>query len=129
MKPPGELVELIRKRLLPIVGGGAGVWSFVHIEDAAKATVDAVERGPRGIYHVVDDEPALVREWLPVAAEALDAKPPWRLPRWLGRLVAGEAAVVMMTEARGASNAKARRELGWRPRYPSWRRGFVEGLG
>jgi nucleoside-diphosphate-sugar epimerase len=128
VKPPGELVELIRRRMLPIVEGGAGVWSFVHIQDAAKATADAVERGPRGIYHVVDDEPALVREWLPAAAEALDAKPPWRLPRWLGRLVAGEAAAVMMTEARGASNAKARRELGWRPRYPSWRQGFVEGL-
>jgi nucleoside-diphosphate-sugar epimerase len=129
VKPPGELVELIRKRMFPIVGGGAGVWSFIHIEDAAVATVDAVERGAPGIYHVVDDEPAPVGEWLPVAAEALGAKRPWRLPHWLGRLAAGEAAAVMLTEARGASNAKAKRELGWRPRYPSWRQGFVEGLG
>jgi len=129
VRPPGELVGLIRKRMFPIVGGGAGVWSFVHIEDAAKATVDAVERGARGTYHVVDDEPAPVREWLPVAAEVLGAKRPWRLPRWLGRLAAGEAAAVMMTEARGASNAKAKRELGWQPRYPSWRQGFVKGLG
>jgi nucleoside-diphosphate-sugar epimerase len=129
VKPPGELAELIRKRMLPIVGSGGGVWSFVHIEDAATATVEAVEHGAPGIYHAVDDEPAPVREWLPVAADAVGAKRPLRLPRWLGRLVAGEAATVMMTEARGASNAKAKRELGWRPRYPSWRRGFVAGLG
>ncbi len=129
VKPPGELVELIRGRRFPIVGGGGGVWSFVHIEDAAAATADAVERGAPGIYHIVDDDPAPVREWLPVAAQALGAKRPWRLPRWLGRLAAGEAAAVVMTEARGASNAKAKRELGWRPRHPSWRQGFVEGLG
>jgi len=129
VNPPGEIVELIRRRRFPIVGSGAGVWSFVHIEDAATATVDAVERGARGIYHVVDDDPAPVREWLPVAAAALGAKPPRRLPRWLGRLAAGEVAAMMLTEARGASNAKARRELGWRPRYPSWRQGFTEGLG
>jgi 2-alkyl-3-oxoalkanoate reductase len=126
--PPAPLVEMIRKRMFPIVGGGAGVWSMVHIEDAAAATADAVERGAPGIYHIVDDEPAPVAEWLPVAAAALGAKPPWRLPRWLGRLAAGDAAVMAMTEARGASNAKARRELGWRLRYPSWRQGFATGL-
>jgi nucleoside-diphosphate-sugar epimerase len=127
--PPGELVKLIRKRQFPIVGNGAGVWSFVHIEDAATATADAVERGAPGIYHIVDDEPAPVREWLPVAARAFGAKPPRRVPRWLGRLAAGELAAVIMTEGRGASNAKAKRELGWRPRYASWRRGLVEGSG
>jgi nucleoside-diphosphate-sugar epimerase len=129
VNPPGALVEPIRKRRFPIVGNGAGVWSFVHIEDAAAATVDAVERGAPGVYHVVDDDPAPLAEWLPAAARAVGAKPPLRLPRWLGRLAAGEVAAVMLTEARGASNAKAERELGWRPRYPSWRQGFVEGLG
>jgi nucleoside-diphosphate-sugar epimerase len=111
-----------------VVGDGGGVWSFVHIEDAAAATVAAVERGSGGIYNVVDDEPAPVREWLPALAQALGAKPPWHLPRWLGRLAAGEAATVMMTESRGASNAKAKRELGWRLHYPSWRQGFEKGL-
>lgn len=129
VSPPGSVVEMIRKRKFPVVGDGAGVWSFVHIEDAAAATADAVERGAPGIYNVVDDEPAPVREWLPVAAEALGAKRPRRLPRWLGRLAAGELGAVMMTEIRGASNAKAKRELGWEPRYASWRRGFAEGLG
>jgi nucleoside-diphosphate-sugar epimerase len=129
LNPEGELVRMIRGRRFPIVGSGSGVWSFVHIEDAATATVAAVERGSRGVYNVVDDEPAPVREWLPAAAEALGARSPMRLPRWLGRLAAGEAAVVMMNEVRGASNAKARRELGWEPRYPSWRLGFAEGLG
>ncbi len=129
VKPPGDFVELIRKRRLPIVGGGGGVWSFIHIEDAAGATLNAVEGGTTGIYQVTDDEPAAVRDWLPEAALALGAKRPLRLPRWLGRLAAGEAGVVLMTEARGASNAKAKRELDWRPRYPSWRQGFVEGLG
>ena len=120
-----EQVELIRKRKFPIVGDGAGVWSFVHIEDAADATVAAIERGRRGIYNVVDDDPAPVAEWLPAVAEAVGAKPPRRVPRWLGRLLAGEAATVMMTEVRGASNAKAKRELEWRPRYPSLRDGFA----
>jgi 2-alkyl-3-oxoalkanoate reductase len=106
------------------------LWSFVHIEDAAAATAAAVEHGQPGIYNIVDDEPAPVREWLPVLATALGAKSPRRVPRWLVRLAAGEAAVVMMTDMNGgASNAKAKRELGWQPRYPSWRLGFAQGLG
>ena len=123
------LAAPIRKRRFPIVGDGGGVWSHVHIEDAAAATAIAVERGESGVYYVVDDEPAPVREWLPVLASTLGAKPPRRVPRWLGRLAAGETATLMMTEARGASNAKAKRELGWRPRYASWRQGFAQGLG
>jgi nucleoside-diphosphate-sugar epimerase len=119
----------VRKRRFPIVGDGGGVWSHVHIDDAAAATVAAVERGRPGIYNVVDDEPAPVREWLPVLASALGAKPPRRIPRWLARLAAGEAATLMMTDVRGASNAKAKRELGWQPRYASWRQGFAQGLG
>ncbi len=122
----GELFEMIRKRKFPLVGNGAGVWSFIHIEDAADATLAALERGRRGIYNIVDDEPAPVAEWLPAAAAALGAKPPRRVPRWLGRLLAGEGATVMMTDVRGASNAKARRELGWRPSRASWRQGFAE---
>ena len=114
-------LEMIRRRRLPVIGDGAGVWSFVHVADAAEATVLATERGRRGVYHVVDDEPARVGDWLPAIAARLDAKPPWRVPRWLGRLVAGEAATVMMTEIRGASNARTKRELGWEPRHPSWR--------
>ncbi len=119
----------VRKRRFPIVGDGGGVWSHVHIDDAAAATVAAVDHGQPGIYNIVDDEPAPVREWLPVLASALDAKPPRRIPRWLGRLAAGEMATLMMTDARGASNAKAKRELGWQPRYASWRQGFAQGLG
>jgi nucleoside-diphosphate-sugar epimerase len=119
----------IRKRRFPIVGDGGGVFSQIHIDDAAAATAIAVEHGQPGIYNIVDDEPAPVREWLPVLASALDAKPPRRIPRWLGRLAAGEAATLTMTEVKGASNAKAKRELGWQPRYPSWRQGFVQGLG
>lgn len=119
----------IRKRQFPIVGDGGGVFSHVHIDDAATATTVAVERGRPGIYNVVDDEPAPVREWLPVLASALDAKPPRRVPRWLGRLAAGEVATVMMTDVRGASNEKAKREFGWQPRYASWRQGFAHGLG
>jgi nucleoside-diphosphate-sugar epimerase len=119
----------IRKRRFPIVGDGGGVWSLIHIDDAAAATAIAVERGPSGVYNVVDDEPAPVREWLPVLASALDAKPPRRVPRWLGRLAAGETATVMMTAVRGASNEKAKRELGWTPHYASWRQGFAQGLG
>jgi nucleoside-diphosphate-sugar epimerase len=122
----GEQVELIRKRKFPLVGDGAGVWSFVHIEDAAEATVAATERGRRGIYNIVDDDPAAVAEWLPVLASAFHAPPPRHVPRWLGRLLAGEAAAVMMTEVRGASNEKAKRELGWQPKHPSWREGFAE---
>jgi nucleoside-diphosphate-sugar epimerase len=125
VRPEGEHVALIRQRKFPVVGSGAGVWSFIHIEDAATATVAAIERGERGIYNVVDDEPAPVSVWLPAAARAFGAKPPRRLPRWLGRIAAGEAATVMMTEVRGASNEKAKRELGWSPRYSTWREGFA----
>jgi nucleoside-diphosphate-sugar epimerase len=123
------MVEPVRKRLFPIVGGGGGVTSFIHLDDAAAATVMALEHDRPAIYNVVDDEPAPAREWLPVLATALGAKPPRRVPRWLARLVAGEAAVMMGTESRGASNAKAKRELGWRLRYPSWREGFVATYG
>ncbi len=119
----------IRKRRFPIVGDGGGVWSHIHVQDAAAATAVALERGQPGIYNIVDDEPALVRDWLPVLANALDAKPPRRIPRWLGRLAAGETATLMMTDVRGASNEKAKRELGWQPRYASWRQGFAQGLG
>jgi nucleoside-diphosphate-sugar epimerase len=125
--PGSAQVEAIRKRRLPIIGDARGVWSFIHIEDAAEATVAAVERGRRGIYNVVDDDPVTAAEWLPAVAEALGAKPPRRVPRWLGRLLGGEAVAVMMTEVRGASNAKAKRELGWAPRHPSLRRAFAEG--
>jgi len=122
----GDQVAEIRKRRFPVVGGGGGVWSFVHIEDAADATLAAVQRGRAGIYNIVDDDPAEVAQWLPALASALGAKPPHRVPRSLGRLLAGEPATVMMTEVRGASNAKAKRELGWQPSHPSWRNGFSE---
>jgi len=124
-----QMAGPIRKRRFPIVGDGGGVWSFIHIDDAAAATVAAVEHGRPGVYYVVDDEPAPVRASLPMLASVLGAKPPRRIPRWLGRLVAGETATLMMTEVRGASNAKAKHELGWQPRYPSWRQGFAQGLG
>jgi nucleoside-diphosphate-sugar epimerase len=123
--PPGEVVEMIRRRRFPLIGDGAGVWSLVHVEDAAAATVKAIERAEPGIYNVVDNHPAPVSEWLPGIAAAVGAKPPRRLPRALGRLLAGEAATLMMTESRAASNAKAKRELGWQPRYASWREGFA----
>ena len=129
LAPDAVMAAPIRKRRFPIVGDGGGVWSHVHIEDAAAATAAAVEHGQPGIYNIVDDEPAPVREWLPVLASALDAKPPRRVPRWLARLAAGEMATLMMTEVRGASNQKAKRELGWQLRYPSWRQGFAQGLG
>jgi nucleoside-diphosphate-sugar epimerase len=129
LNPPGDQVEMIRKRKFPVVGAGAGVWSFVHIADAAAATVAAVEHGEPGLYNIVDDEPAPVAQWLPAVAEAVGAKKPRHVPVWLGRLFAGEAGVVMMTEVRGASNEKAKRELGWRLRYPTWREGFATGLG
>jgi nucleoside-diphosphate-sugar epimerase len=119
----------VRKRRFPIVGSGGGVFSHVHIDDAATATVAAIDGGQPGIYNIVDDEPAPVREWLPVLAGALGAKPPRHIPRWLGRLAAGETATIVMTEVVGSSNEKAKRELGWQLRYPSWRLGFVEGLG
>jgi nucleoside-diphosphate-sugar epimerase len=129
LAPDATMAAPIRKRRFPIVGDGGGIWSHIHIEDAAAATAIAVERGRPGIYNIVDDEPASVREWLPVLATALDAKPPRRIPRWLARLAAGETATLMMTDVRGASNEKAKRELGWQPRYPSWRQGFAHGLG
>ncbi len=125
MARDGEQLELIRRRRFPVVGDGGGVWSFVHVDDAAAATLAALERGaPGAIYNVVDDDPAPVRDWLPALAGAAGAKPPRRLPRWFARLAAGEAVATLMTESSGASNAKARSELGWRPAYPSWRDGF-----
>src|SRR5918992_3883038 len=124
-KPGGETHELIRKRQFPLVGDGGGVWSFIHLGDAAEATVAAVEHGSRGVYNIVDDDPAPVAEWLPALAQELGAKKPMRVPRFILRLVAGEAGVVMMTDVRGASNAKAKRELGWRPAHPSWRQGLA----
>jgi 2-alkyl-3-oxoalkanoate reductase len=129
LAPDAVMTAGIRKRRFPIVGDGGGVWSYIHVDDAAAATAIAVKRGEAGVYNVVDDEPAPVREWLPVLARALDAKPPRRVPRWLGRLLAGEMATAMMTEAKGASNGQAKRELAWQLRYPSWRQGFAHGLG
>jgi nucleoside-diphosphate-sugar epimerase len=124
----GDMLELVRKRRLPVVGGGAGVWSFVHIDDAAQATVLAVESDPTGLYNVVDDEPAPVRDWLPYLAGAIGAKPPRRVPAWLVRPLLGEHGVSVMTAIRGSSNARAKRDLGWTPAYPSWRQGFRTGL-
>jgi len=120
------LVEQIRHRRVPLIGSGDGWWSFVHVEDAAAATVSAVERGAPGIYNIVDDEPAPVRVWLPALAAMLGAKPPLHLPEWLARIVAGDHLVAMMTQARAGANAKAKRDLGWRPAHPSWRQGFAE---
>jgi nucleoside-diphosphate-sugar epimerase len=119
------LIEPVRERQYPIVGDGGGITSWIHLDDAAAATVLALEHDGPAIYNIVDDEPAPVREWLPVMAEALGAEPPRHFPVWLARLFAGDAAVVMGTDARGASNSKAKRELGWTPRYPSWRQGFA----
>jgi 2-alkyl-3-oxoalkanoate reductase len=120
----GAHTEAVRKRQFPIVGEGTGVWSFLHIEDAAAATALAVDRGTPGIYNIVDDDPAPVGEWLPVLSDAVGAKPPRHVPVWLGKLLAGRIAVSMMTDMRGSSNAKAKRELGWQPRYASWHDGF-----
>jgi nucleoside-diphosphate-sugar epimerase len=127
--PEALLTNAIRKRRFPIIGSGGGVWSFVHIEDAAGATVAAVHNGAPGIYNVVDDEPAPVHEWLPFLANQVGAKKPMRIPRFLGRVLGGEAPVLMMTEIRGGSNAKAKRMLGWQPRWSTWRIGFAKGLG
>lgn len=125
MATGGQFPELVRRRKFPLVGDGGGVWSFIHVADAADATVAAAERGQRGIYNIVDDDPAPVAEWLPALAEEIGAKKPMRVPRFVGRPFAGEAGVVMMTEIRGASNAKAKRDLGWRPAHPSWRQGLA----
>jgi nucleoside-diphosphate-sugar epimerase len=124
--PDDELVEAVRARRFPIVGDGAGVWSWIHLDDAAAATVLALEHDGPAVYNVVDDEPSPTREWLPELARIVGAKPPQRFPRRIAQLIAGEAPVVMATEQRGASNAKAKRELGWDLRYPSWREGFAD---
>jgi nucleoside-diphosphate-sugar epimerase len=124
----GPILKMVRKRRFPIVGGGGGVWSFIHILDAARATVAAISRGAPGIYNIVDDEPAKVATWLPALAKAVEAKPPYRIPHWLGELTIGKGGVSIMTQIRGCSNAKAKRELKWTPIYPSWRIGFVDGL-
>ncbi len=118
------LLEMLRKRQLPVIGGGTGIWSFIEITDAAAATLAAVERGAPGVYNVVDSDPAPVAQWLPYLAGVADARPPLRVPAWLGRLLAGEFAVAQMITSRGYSNEKARKELGWEPRYASWREGF-----
>jgi nucleoside-diphosphate-sugar epimerase len=124
----GDYVTLIRQRRFPIIGNGAGIWSFIHVDDAASATVAALERGVPGIYNIVDDEPAPVSVWLPFLAGVLGAQPPRRLPTWLGRIAVGEAGVSLMTQIRGSSNAKAKQKLGWQPRFKSWREGFRLGL-
>jgi nucleoside-diphosphate-sugar epimerase len=121
-----SMLDVVRKRQMPVIGGGAGIWSFCEVTDAAAATLAAITRGAPGLYNVVDDDPAPVREWLPYLAECLGVKPPMRAPAWLGKLLAGDLVVALMTEARGASNAKARRELDWAPGYPSWRDGFPD---
>jgi 2-alkyl-3-oxoalkanoate reductase len=128
LDPPGEVLELVRKRRLPVIGDGGGIWSLVHIRDAATATAAALERGEPGVYNVADDEPSPVGEFLAELAKETGAKPPRHLPRWVGRLAGGAVGVMMMTEVRGASNAKAKQELGWELRYPSWRQGIREGL-
>lgn len=125
----GDLVNLVRKRQMPIIGNGAGIWCFVHVDDAASATFAAMTRGTPGVYNIVDDEPSPVAVWLPELAHTLSARPPLHFPVWLGRLAVGEVGVSMMTQIRGASNSKAKRELGWQPRYRSWREGFRTGLG
>jgi nucleoside-diphosphate-sugar epimerase len=124
-----SVIGQVRLRRFPLIGGGTGWWSFVHIDDAAAATALAVERGPAGIYNIVDDEPAPVSDWLPALAQAVGAKPPYRVPAWIARILAGEHLVVMMTQGRAGSNAKAKEELGWQPAHPSWRQGFAEVAG
>ncbi len=125
MAPGEQQFELVRERKFPLVGDGGAVWSFIHTADAAEATVATVEHGGRGVYNIVDDDPAPVAEWLPALARILGAQQPMQVPRLAGRLFAGETGVVLMTELRGASNAKAKRELGWQPAHPSWRQGFA----
>jgi nucleoside-diphosphate-sugar epimerase len=125
MAPGEEQFELVRRRKFPVVGDGGGVWSFIHVADAAEATVAAIEHGGRGTYNVVDNDPAPVAEWLPALARELGAKKPMRVPRFIGRWFAGDAGVMMMTEMRGLSNTKAKRELAWEPAHASWRQGFA----
>lgn len=125
----GAVGKMVKKRKLAIVGGGGGIWSFIHLSDAARATVAAISRGEPGIYNIVDDEPAKVSAWVPVLAKAVGGKPPRRIPHWLGELLIGKAGVSMLTQVRGGSNAKAKRDLEWTPQYASWRRGFLEALG
>jgi 2-alkyl-3-oxoalkanoate reductase len=125
----GDIAAQVRKRRFPVVGDGAGIWSFIHMDDAASAAVAAVERGAPGVYNIADDEPAPVAVWLPELARALGAPTPRHVPVWLGRLAVGEVGVSMMTQIRGAANTKAKQELGWKPRYQSWRDGFRVGLG
>ena len=122
----GPMIDQLRRRRVPVIGDGGGWWSFLHLDDAAAATALAIARGAPGIYNIVDDDPAPVREWLPALAAMLGAEPPWRIPRWMARIAAGDHMVAMMTENRAGSNLKARRELGWSPAHPSWRRGFAE---
>jgi nucleoside-diphosphate-sugar epimerase len=126
--PSDPMLPLVRRRRFPLVGAGGGYMSWVHLEDAARATVLALEQDARGVFNIVDDEPAPASEWLPYLAECLGAKPPRRLPVWAARLAAGDVAVSMLTRTRGSSNARARRELGWELRWPSWRDGFRHGL-
>jgi nucleoside-diphosphate-sugar epimerase len=125
----GPLIQMIRKRRLPIVGNGAGIWSFIQIEDAAEATLAAISRGATGLFNIVDDEPAPVSRWLPFLAHVLGARKPRTIPTWLARPLIGAGGVSMMTQIRGGSNSKAKRELAWQPRYETWRRGFIDGLG
>lgn len=128
MSKNGDMIEMVHKRKLPIVGKGTGVWSLIHIDDAATATVQALEHGQAGVYNIVDDDPAPVAEWLPALAEAVGAKPPRHVPAWLAKLMIGEYGISVMTQIRGSSNAKAKRELDWHLKYPSWREGFLTGL-
>jgi 2-alkyl-3-oxoalkanoate reductase len=123
----GDIVATIRKRGLPIVGSGTGVWSFIHVEDAASATVAAIQHGEPGVYNICDNEPAPVSVWIPALAKAVGAKPPYHIPVWIARLIVGDVGVSMMTQVRGASNAKAKRELDWQPRFKTWRDGFRTG--
>lgn len=125
----GAIVPDVRRRLVPVIGGGGGVWSFIHIDDLVSATLSAIDLGARGIFNIVDDEPAAASEWLPELARIVGGKPPLHVPAWLGRLAVGEAGLVLMTAMRGAANTKAKRELGWQPRWPSWRDGFREEFG
>lgn len=124
----GMIVKMLKKRRLPIIGGGGGIWSFIHVMDAARATIAAMSHGTAGVYNIADDEPAKVATWLPVLAKEVGAKPPYKIPHWLGELMIGKAGVSMMTQIRGCSNAKAKRELHWTPVYPTWRIGFADGL-